>query len=345
MASVGAAGCGFEHQLESVWAALKGMQHKNGNFLRPDALLTLVFVTNEDDGSAPPTAKFYESTADVGVYGTYDTYRQSRFALTCDGAPMPYSDSSGNGVTQVLNNCQAAPNVGDADVNRAFDLTKYETLFLEPSGRGGVKASPDDVILVGIDGPEAPTQTVVVDKSTGLGEAGKERYTTCGPMLGGNCVVRLQHSCQNNAAPVFFADPAVRINALVNKAKFHKITSICGDNLDQTPDYKNALIDLAMLISSKISPGCIPAKLTDADHPDCSVKDVTTEASGAQVTHVLPQCDATSSVVPCWKAEVKSGCASFSPDSIGITIDRGGQPAPSNTTASVECATDASVSM
>jgi hypothetical protein len=344
MASVGATGCGFEHQLESVWAALKDMQHRNGGFLRSDALLTVVFVTNEDDGSAPPTAKFYEADADKGVYGAYDTYRQSRFALTCGGAPMPYA-SGVNGVAQALNGCQAASNPMGADVNLAFDLTKYETLFLEPSGRGGIKPSADDVILVGIDGPELPTETVVVDNTTGLGAAGKERYASCGPMLASNCVVRLQHSCQNNAAPVFFADPAVRINALINKAKFHKITSICGDNLNQTPDYSGALRELAQLISSKISPGCIPAKLTDAAHPDCSVKDVTTDAAGNQTPHVLPQCDATASVVPCWKAEVKTGCASFSPDSIGITIERGGLPAPAMTTASVECATDASVSM
>jgi hypothetical protein len=341
MASVGAGGCGFEHQLESVYAALKNSQ-QNGGFLRSDALLTVVFVTNEDDGSAPPNARFYENTADVGTFGAYDTYRQSRFALNCNGGAIPYADGSGVGLAQALMSCEAAPNPMGNDPNVAYDLTRYTTLFNQPSGRGGVKATPDDVILVGIDGPQDVTKTVLITKGTGLGLAPSPRYQPCGPQLSDNCLMRLEHSCQNNAAPAFFADPAIRLNTLINSAKFHKTASICGDDLDQQPDYSGALRDLAQLISSQISPGCIPAKLTDAAKPDCRVQDVTTDINGTPTVHILPQCTTGSPVVPCWKAEVKTGCAKFSPDSIGISIDRGGQPAPDRTTASVECTTDAS---
>jgi hypothetical protein len=337
MASVGASGCGFEHQLESVYAALKNTA-QNGEFLRPDALLTVVFVTNEDDGSAPPTARFYENTADVNMYGAYDTYRQSRFALECNSMDIPY----GSNLAQTLMNCAAAPKPNGDNTDRAFDMSRYLTLFTQPSGRGGVKASPDDVILVGIDGPETPTATLLVQKGTGLGLPPSPKYADCGTMLTDNCIMRLAHSCQNEVQPAFFADPAVRLNSLIKAATFNKIASICGDDLNATPDYTNALKGLAQLISSQISPGCIPAALTSVDNPDCSVKDVTTDALGVQTVKVLPKCDATASNAPCWKAEVKMGCAKFSPDSIGITIDRGGQDAPPNTTASVECSTKAS---
>jgi hypothetical protein len=250
---------------------------------------------------------------------------------------IPY----GSNLAQTLTACTAAPNPMGTNVDRAFDLSRYQTLFMQPSGRGGVKASPDDVILVGIDGPESPTKTVLVQKGTGLGLPPNPQYVDCGPMLSDNCLMRLAHSCQNEAAPAFFADPAVRLNAIINQATFHKVTSICGDDLKQAPDYSGALRDLATLISSQISPGCIPAPLTDVANPDCSVKDITTDPLGVQTVKVLPKCDATSSNAPCWKAEMKTGCAKFSPDSIGITIDRAGMDAPPNTTASVECSTDA----
>ena len=67
---------------------------ENKGFLRSDALLTVVFVTNEDDGSAPPSAKFYEAAGSDpsggGTYGQYTTYRQTRFAVDCGGQPIPY---------------------------------------------------------------------------------------------------------------------------------------------------------------------------------------------------------------------------------------------------------------
>src|SRR5262249_1925215 len=160
-------------------------------------------------------------------FGAYDTYRQTRFAVQCGGAPIPY----GNGLDMNFTDCAALPNPMGMDPNLAYDLSRYETLFLQPSGRGGVKTTPDDVILACSDGPESPVQTVLVSNKSGLGKAPNPRYVPCGPMLGGECVMRLQHSCQNNVAPEFFADPGVRLNGLINKAKFKAISSICGKSL------------------------------------------------------------------------------------------------------------------
>ncbi|MCU1278936.1 MAG: hypothetical protein JWM53_2482, partial [bacterium] len=51
MAAVGSRGCGFEHPLESVYAALTN-RVENAGSLRDDALWAVVFVINEDDGAA-----------------------------------------------------------------------------------------------------------------------------------------------------------------------------------------------------------------------------------------------------------------------------------------------------
>lgn len=98
MASVGAQGCGFEHQLESVYAALHN-QTENAGFLRPDAALAVAFLTNEDDASAPPDTDVFDKNK-TDQYGYWDSYsRQTRFAVMCDyGMPSmlqfpPYDDS------------------------------------------------------------------------------------------------------------------------------------------------------------------------------------------------------------------------------------------------------------
>jgi hypothetical protein len=60
IALLGSNGCGFEHQLASVARALgaDGSPAPAGNagFLRPDAELAIVMLTNEDDCSAPASA-------------------------------------------------------------------------------------------------------------------------------------------------------------------------------------------------------------------------------------------------------------------------------------------------
>jgi hypothetical protein len=58
IAALGESGCGFEHQFASVLRALgadgQAMPAENQGFLRDDALLAIVMVTNEDDCSATP---------------------------------------------------------------------------------------------------------------------------------------------------------------------------------------------------------------------------------------------------------------------------------------------------
>ena len=368
MASVGARGCGFEHQLESVYAALHNTNENKG-FLRPDALLTVVFVTNEDDGSAPPAAKFYEQAGSDpnggGMYGQYTTYRQTRFAVDCMGAPIPYGMPLAN-----LMGCAAAPNPMNTDVNSAFDLSRYINFFTLPAVQGGVKVDPADVILVGIDGPESPVSTVLVDPSKG-----NTPYVACPtPMLSSSCNEALQHSCENTVQPGFFADPAVRLNTVIDAVGNHKITSICGDNLGQTPDFTNAMQQLGELISSQIGPGCLNAPVAaraDDGTPDCTVEDVTTDPDGTVSTVEIASCAQNGDVPPCWQLNdllgqyQMQGCVpppgpapascklplSCQPVTnpvdnkqqlASVSINRGGQPPPLNTTARVACATIAS---
>ena len=55
MAEVGDDGCGFEQHFESMRRALDG---RNGDFLREDAFLAVIFIQDEDDCSASDRAVF-----------------------------------------------------------------------------------------------------------------------------------------------------------------------------------------------------------------------------------------------------------------------------------------------
>jgi hypothetical protein len=63
MTALGDGGCGFENQLASISRALgadgKPAPSTNAGFLRPDAQLAIVVLSNEDDCSAPANTTLY----------------------------------------------------------------------------------------------------------------------------------------------------------------------------------------------------------------------------------------------------------------------------------------------
>ncbi len=170
MASVGDHGCGFEHTLEAAYAALHNNLPENAGFLRDDALLTVVFLTNEDDASAPPDTDLYDKT--LPQYGYLDSYRATRFGVLCGDGPgglPPYGDSGGQ-----LPGCRAAPD----PPGKLYDVQRYIDFFNLPALKGGVKANPIDVVLVAIDAPSAPFEVVLSNPGT----PGGDPYPPCGPL-------------------------------------------------------------------------------------------------------------------------------------------------------------------
>ena len=103
MAKLGTLGCGFEHQMQAVRMALSGFIPDNQGFLRPDAHLAVVLVTDEDDCSAPADSTMYD-----GVVQEIDSsLRCSIAGHLCNGVPPPTEVFS-----TPLANCTAAPDGG-----------------------------------------------------------------------------------------------------------------------------------------------------------------------------------------------------------------------------------------
>ncbi len=129
IALVGVAGCGFEQPLESVRRALDPKLDLNPGFLRPEALLVIFFISDEDDCSASDPALFDPNS---GTLGPLDSYRCTRHGVEC---------AEDLGSAGVKTGCKA----GGAKLHSA---ASYASFFasLKPAGK---------VILAALAGPTA----------------------------------------------------------------------------------------------------------------------------------------------------------------------------------------------
>jgi hypothetical protein len=355
ISGVGDCGCGFEHVLESAYRALHDNIPENVGFMRNDAILAVVFITNEDDCSAPPTTDLFDPMN--MAYGVFHSFRCTQFGVECNGSAVPASNASN------LTNCGYLPM---AQGGKLFDLDKYFNFFGKAASLGGVKVNPDDVIVVGVTAVSEPLNVTITSPC-----ADQPAATSC-PIL--------THSCVQSVNPQIYGDNGVRVNSVVNSARHKSLTSICDT------DYNAAINALGDLIISQIGAGCLNAPVVRrADGtPDCVVEDVTTNPDGSETIKEIPYCG--NSMPTCWRlvdklGEYNSGqcyampvpmtcmlppscqpvvqvshladnppvdCTTGSAADANtceldtVTIDRGGAMAPANTFARVSCATVAS---
>jgi hypothetical protein len=303
IASVGVAGCGFEHQLESVYQALTANTAENQGFLRDDAALVVVFLTDEDDCSAPADTDLFDQTksgtdySQPGNYGPLDSFRCTQFGILSNGAPLPWP------MTGNFTNLSPAPLTDGPGPGKLFSIDRYSALFTADRAHGGLKDRPeDDLLVIGISAPAAPFRTLLSDPST------TGPYQPCGSYNGGKCTVVLDHSCQAAADANYVGDPAVRLRAAVESAANHDDgTSICDGSYDQ------ALEKVGDFIGSILNAGCIGAPIDNPDHPDCAVAEITTTTAGVQLPEEsLPWCGAPNgpmtASLPCWQLVPRPNC-------------------------------------
>jgi MYXO-CTERM domain-containing protein len=86
IATLGIGGCGFEQQLASVRRALDPAQVMNAGFLRDDAALAIVIISDEDDCSASDPLIFSDSPGNETTLGPLSSFRCTEFGVRCDGA-------------------------------------------------------------------------------------------------------------------------------------------------------------------------------------------------------------------------------------------------------------------
>jgi hypothetical protein len=147
-ATLGTAGCGFEQPLEAVRRALDGRYPEHAGFLRPDALLLIAILTDEDDCSAYNQALFDDANAGPeSPLGPRTSFRCFEFGVVCDpDEPRAYGAKS-----------DCVPREDSAYITPVSEFTDFLS---------GLKTEPGLVMVAGMMGPtdlvevaEDPVQT------------------------------------------------------------------------------------------------------------------------------------------------------------------------------------------
>jgi hypothetical protein len=319
IAQLGDGGCGFEHQFESVLRALGAdgapPPPQNANFLRPDAYLAIVMITNEDDCSAPPDSDLFDSSSSTVTdpLGPLQSYRCNEFGHLCGGKPPPRQPA---GEVDLSGMCVSAE---DGRLLRVQDVV---------TAMKRLKADPTKVLVAAIAGPNTPYKV-------NIGPSQVKGDPSMWPFV--------EHSCQqpepNNM--VTYADPSVRIQQWIDAFGPNGVfEDMCA------PDFKPALQAIANAIGKKIGSPCVTGRVLDVNGalwqpgsmtlPDCAVVDHQTNAQGVVVDTTLPPCPAgqTTGATACWHLDAGGQAC---PGSAAMGFNRPGAPVTTDLNSSVSC--------
>jgi hypothetical protein len=307
IALLGSGGCGFENQLASVDRALGADGQgpppaPNAGFLRDDALLAIVFLTNEDDCSAPPGTKLYsENGASENLANPLGPlsggFRCNRYGHLCDdpatGAsgimpPLsPPADASGNPPILNLDRCVS----NDTGSGLLTPVSKFIADIR------ALKPDPDNQILVSaIIAPPAPYAITWAPTATagGTQELWPMVLHSCGPA--GDASVN--PAATDTDSDGSYGDPAVRIAQFLDGFHDSISASICA------PSYASSLTAIAAKIVTKFSAPCLSGKIAQdgAGQPACTVVDQLHDLpGGAEKSLPVANCDENGNQPPCWR--------------------------------------------
>jgi hypothetical protein len=224
IAPLGEAGCGFEHPLAAAARALgadgRPAPAENLGFLRPEAFLFVVVVTNEDDCSAPPDSDLFDTKDNRSLeskLGPPTSFRCNEFGHLCNGEKPPRLPPTGRASDVVsLAGCVSAEHQGM--------LTPVVTI---KDQLRTLKPYPDQQILVGaITGPASP-------------------YFVHWSVRGSGPMPSVSPACI--ATDASSAAPAVRITQWVESfGENGVLMSACGDNFGPAFDRVAQLLDVAV---------------------------------------------------------------------------------------------------
>jgi hypothetical protein len=278
IAALGETGCGYEHQFAAITRALgadgQPAPLENQGFLRPDAYLAIVMITNEDDCSAQAGVPLFDTTANMtlgSVLGPPSNFRCNEFGHICDGAPPSRLAPGGDiNATRTYGNCVPAEGSGLL-LGVADTAARLKAL----------KPDPSQIIFAAITGPEAPYAVHWKEPSSG----------DTGPWP------EISHSC--TAADRSYADPSIRTRALVREFGTNGLSfPICAD------DFRMALQGIADKIIDRFAPPCVVgtvAKRPGTGEDDCSVVSQTPDGMGRLIEASVPSCGATGGAGLCWQ--------------------------------------------
>ena len=332
IAEIGTGGCGFEHQIEAARRALDGCGTDNNNdklgdckfnpgFIRKDAFLAVVFITDEDDCSAQKPQLFDSNQSNLtDPLGPLTSFRCFEFGIQCD-----INDRTKPGPRK---NCKPA-------YDWLYKVDDYIKFFKALKTPGRVLmfaiAGPTDKVEVGMD---AQNPVLRPSCQTSMGRAVP--------------AIRIKTLIDGFGDKGFF-----------NKGTDTTLTQDLPVNIC-SPDYSPALRLLGRVIVASLGGQCISlppltrngglvCKQGDAlgngvscaqsclDRADCIVQEVVNQGTPQEQTTVVPKCEIAKFNNPadkdcgamcpsCWRIVPKSDCKpSINGSPYGLEILRKGE--------------------
>ncbi len=303
IASLGTGGCGFEHQLQSLRAALDPdlMPPENHGFLREEAVLAIILLTDEDDCSAPPDTPLFDpsQTLITDPLGPLDSFRCNEFGHLCGGRRPPRTAVSN------LQDCQSAE---DGRLIKVAELVAFfKTL----------KADPNDVMVAAVAGPATP-YSIALERQPGRRGTSQSQPSVVPSCMSANGT----------------ADPAVRIREFVEGFGTNgTLLSICAD------DFTPVMARIGEEVARRASLECLAVHPADVDADSAGVQARCTvfdewPSAGATLRDSIPAC--TTSAPPCWRIEPSAKCLL---SGLRMVVDRGGVAPLPGTRINVICET------
>ncbi len=323
IAQLGTGGCGFGQPLAALARALgadgQPPPAANAGFLRPDAYLGIVLISNEDDCSVPgisPASVLFSSMDPVD--GPLTHYRCNHAGHLCQDP----QDPSGSWAAPPLEPPADAPPVDGVPTASLANCTSNETGELTPvsqliAGIRSLKADPDHQILVSaVVGPPAPYAVQWVPGASG-------------PQVAPSCGTR------NADGSGAYGEPGVRLTQFTNGF----LNSVTGSICD--PSYVDVMTPYCSRLAYDRRPPCLPTDIqskTDAagnTYPDCVVTENLNTAGGTQEIPI-PPCLGPPGSAACWSLGAPTpGCSGPS-----FTVQNepvGPDPAHYASTVTVSC--------
>ena len=320
IAALGETGCGFEHQFASILRALgadgRAAPAENQGFLRPEAYLAIVLITNEDDCSASPVVPLFDTGSNTNIMsqlGPPANFRCNEFGHMCDGMhPSRSAPNNDVAATVTYNNCTSN------------DTEGYLLSVVDTANRiKGLKPDPSQVIVAAITGPATPYTVNWKAPSTA--------DTSCGAASCPWPVIA--HSC--TAPDTSFADPGVRVGEFVKEFGANGLVlPICSDN------FAPSLQRIGDLINASLQPPCITGRVANkagTQEPDCTVVSHTSNGLGGYVDATVPACSANGGAAPCWRLTTGACQGGANGQIVDVSVDMN-LPTTTAQNATVNCA-------
>jgi len=329
IAALGETGCGFEHQFAAILRALgadgQAPPAENQGFLRPEAYLAIVLITNEDDCSASPgdgpngRIPLFDTGSNrdlASQLGPAQNFRCNEFGHMCNGM-HPNRNAPNNDVTARVSYDSCTSN----------DSEGYLLSVVDTANRiKKLKPSADQVIVAAITGPATPYTVKWKTPSTA--------DTSCGAASCPWPVI--DHSCgADDDTVVGFADPGVRVGEFVKEFGANGLSlPICSDNF--APSLKR----IGDLINQTLRPPCITGTVANkagTSEPDCTVVSHTLNGLNGFIDSTVPACSANAGAAPCWRLTTGMCSGGANGQIVEVSADPS-LPTTTSQNATVNCA-------